>query len=134
MVRGGSAHRARRGVMPLVALAASLAIHMLFLALLLRGRAEVPRRISVPFDVELVYAAPPVPAPLPASDAVLAPGAPPQRERIAAAPPPPPVAAPRPAGHPFRGTMLEGLEAPPSERRPDLSVRWRGAPPAGGDE
>ncbi len=113
--------------MPLVALAASVALHLVLIALLLSERfVPPPRGQVVSFEVEL--------RPAPASAVPAAPSRQSGGSRDAAAAGP--RSAPtREAGAPdaFHGNALEGLEAPPLHGAPDLHVRWPDAPPKGDD-
>lgn len=113
--------------MPLVALAASVALHLALFALLPSKRAVPPPRGEVvSFEVEL--------RPAPASPATAPPAAPSRRSggarRAAAAGPRSVPAGEIAAPDASQGTTpdLEALKAPPLRGAPDLHVRWPTSP------
>jgi TonB family protein len=131
-VRGDRTHRLRGIVVPLVALAASLALHLALFALLLSKRAVPPPRGQVvSFEVEL--------RPAPASPAPAVPAAPSRhsggsRHAAAAGSRSVPTGEPTaPDAHRGNTLELEGLGAPPLRGAPDLHVRWPDLPHNGDD-
>jgi TonB family protein len=121
-VRGDRSHRLRGGA---IALLASAAIHLLLVALLFTRPAAPPRGELVPFEVELRSVPGPA-APVVADSAKRRTSGPRPIAPAGAEPLPEPAQGPS-AQRLFHGSGLEGLEALPSARPPDLSVRWQGA-------
>lgn len=114
-----------------MALVASVALHLVLIALFLSKRpVPPPRRRVVSFEVELRRAPPSAPPAVPATPSRRSGGS---RHAGAAGP----KAAPtREAAAPdaFHGNALEGLEAPALRGAPDLHVRWPGVAPERDDE